>query len=363
MYYGIVLDSSKDGVKSYQGYLLGYGFVIPVSIWLPFQIIESFDIRGVGFRLGLVSLPMTVTLRCLESMYGFVDGTRNSLWEYVLASGFIVKPCYDQDGKAVPLTAERFWIAFRYHTSWLLFFTILHHIFQPLRYFPFATSFEANQLWLSFEIGHLYNTFIQAFLISTTLAFSVSGVGMLAALYTGVYFDSYITNNPILLSTSPSDFWGRRWNKLIHTGLKQGVYKPVRWNTGNRTLASVTAFAVSGIYHEYVWRLLFTSTSAQLAEGMLAENPSCCMSCYCHGLVGKQMLFFCWNGILIALEYMIGDKVGEMTKSLPQWLRSHLVVLLSLPVGHLFTADLTRSGYFESIQQALPAFVFTKIIR
>jgi hypothetical protein len=361
MYYGIVLDSS--GVQSSQRYLFGYGLVIPVSIWLPFQIIESFDIRGVGFRLGLVSLPMTVTLRCLESMYGFVGSGRNSLWDYVLGSGMIVKPCYDQDGKVVPLTAQRFGVAFHYHASWLLFFTVLYHIFKPFDYFPFATTFESNQVWVSFDIGHLYNTFIQAFLISSTLAFSVSGVGMLAALYTGVYFDSYITNNPILLSTSPSDFWGRRWNKLIHTGLKQGVYKPVRWHTGNRFLASIAAFTVSGIYHEYVWRLLFIATSAQLAEGMRPEAPACCMTCYCYGWAGKQMVFFCWNGVLIALEYLIGDRVGEVTKPLPQWLRSHLVVLLSLPVGHLFTADLTRSGYFESIQQALPVFLFSKIVR
>ena len=199
----------------------------------------------------------------------------------------------------------------------------------------------------------MYNTFIQAFLISTTLAFSISGVGMLAALYTRVHFDSYITDNPILLSTSPSDFWGRRWNKLIHTGLKQGVYKPVRWRTGSRTLASIATFAVSGIYHEYVWGILFRSTSVQLAEG--------CLSCYYHGGIGKQMTFFCWNGVLIALEYMVGHEIGRLTKPLPQLLRSHLVVMLSLPVGHLFTADLTRSGYFASIQQALPVFVFTKL--
>ena len=29
-----------------------------------------------------------------------------------------------------------------------------------------------------------------------------------------------MVDNPIFHSRSPSDFWGRRWNRLIHTGLK-----------------------------------------------------------------------------------------------------------------------------------------------
>jgi len=359
MYYGIVMGAPK-GKKGVQGYLLGYGFIIPVAVCLPLQIIDYFDIRGVGFRLGLVSLPMTVTLRCLETMYGFVSGSNDSLWEYVLGTGFIVKPCYDDNGKAIPLTSQRFSEAFRYHVSWMLLFAFLYHFVEPVRFSPFATSVVANQVWVSFDVGQMYNTFLQAFLMGTTLAFSISGVAILADLVTGVCFDIYITNNPMLLSTSPSDFWGRRWNKLIHMGLKQGIYKPVRWHTGNRTLASVAAFAASGLYHEYVWRVLFMTTTAQRAEGMRPDDPTCCISCYCYGWIGKQLLFFCWNGGFIAVEYLVGDKVAEITKPLPQWLRSHLVVLLSLPVGHLFTADMTESGYFESIQQALPLFRATK---
>ena len=311
MYYGIVLDASKDGVKSSQGYIIGYGLVIPLALWLPFQILNFLDLRGIGFRLGLVCLPMTVTLRCLESMYGFVDGNTISLWDYIVASGFIVKPCYDQSGKPCPLTLQHFGEALRYHTGWFLFFTVLCQIFEPFHYFPFPTNVTTpNTILISFDIGHLYNTFVQAFMMNATLTFSVSGASVLASLYSGVAFDGYITNNPMFLSTSPSDFWGRRWNNLIHTGLKQGIYKPIRWNTGNRTLASVAAFVASGLYHELVWKILFTPTSLQLAEGMHPDIQDCCLSCYCHGWMGKQLLFFGWNGILIAAEYAIGDKVG-----------------------------------------------------
>lgn len=355
MYYGIVLGSSKEGVKSISGYLIGYGLVIPTSLLLPFWLIDILDLRNVGYRMGLVCLPMTVTLRCLESMYGFVEEpARKSLFEYIAGSAFIVKPFRDQNQNLVPLTLEVVQRELRYHATALVSFAILFHIFEPFQWYPFPSEVQANQVWVSFDIGNLYNTFVQAFLTSTTLALSVSGCGVLASLLSGVAFDGTITDHPMFLSTSPSNFWGRRWNSLIHTGLKQGVYKPVRWRTGNRTLASITAFVASGIYHELVWKILFTPTSAQLADGMMPYDPKCCLSCYCYGWHGKQMVFFCWNGILIALEYLIGEHVGKATHFLPQWLLNHLVVVLSLPVGHLFTADLTKAGYFDSIRQALP---------
>jgi hypothetical protein len=89
-----------------------------------------------------------------------------------------------------------------------------------------------------------------------TLAFSLSGVSALASLMAGVEFDDRLTNFPIFLSESPSNFWGRRWNNLIHVGLKEGVYKPVGWNSGNRILASVTAFCVSGLSHDFLQQQL-----------------------------------------------------------------------------------------------------------
>jgi hypothetical protein len=362
MYYGIVLVSSKDDRNRLPGYLVGYGLIIPASLMLPFWLLETLDLRNVGYRMGLVCLPLTVTLRCLESMYGFVgEHERSSLWQYVAGSAFIAKPCRDHDQRLVPLSMRTFTMDFQYHVKWLLCVALLFHVFAPYQWCPFPSSVPADQVWVSFDVGHLYNTFLQAFLINATLAMSVSGCGVLASVLSGVSFDGVITDHPMFLSTSPSDFWGRRWNNLIHIGLKQGVYKPMRWNTGNHTLASVTAFVVSGLYHELVWKILFTPTTNQLAAGMMADDQNCCRSCYCHGWPGKQMIFFGWNGVLIALEYLIGDQVVHIMRPLPRWLRNHLVVMLSLPVGHLFTADLTMSGYFDSIRQALPLFVVTKL--
>ena len=168
-----------------------------------------------------------------------------------------------------------------------------------------------------------------------------------------------LSDSPLTRSSSPSDFWGRRWNNLIHVGLKQGVYKPVRKATDSRTLASIAAFCVSGIYHEYVSKVLFYSTIAQREEA--DGQGGCCSTCYCDAWFGKQLLFFAWNAILIAMEYAVGDRLQPIARRLPAFLRSHLLVMLSLPMGHLLMSDMTMSGFFQGMQQALPLVQVTPV--
>jgi hypothetical protein len=181
-------------------------------------------------------------------------------------------------------------------------------------------------------------------MMNITLGVSMSGVSALSTQLTGLQFDDNVTDNPMLQSKSP--------NNLIHQGLKQSVYKPVRYSTGSPAVAAVASFCVSGIMHEYVWMALFYLTTAQRGESQ--DVGSCCATCYCDAWFGKQLIFFCWNGVLIALEYLLGDRISKAMAPVPSLIRSHLVVLLSLPVGHLFTADVTMSGYFQHLQQILP---------
>lgn len=222
------------------------------------------------------------------------------------------------------------------------------------------------------------------------LKYSMAGVAIIPAILTGVQYDDDVTDYPLICSTSPSDFWGRRWNNLIHDSLKQGVYKPVRWYGKSRTVAFLAAFFASGLIHEYVWVLLFHQTTNQQSELLqLGEVSSCCAvlpdmgisttACYCQtGWFGKQLIFFGWNGILISLEFLFQmvttRRKGVISKDkrtdqlffwerinslVPWWFKCHIVVLLSLPVGHLFTADVIHSGMMTSLQLGLPLFRIT----
>lgn len=47
-------------------YLCGYGFVIPFALWVPFYVIQCFDLRNQGLRMNLCFTPLLVVFRCLE---------------------------------------------------------------------------------------------------------------------------------------------------------------------------------------------------------------------------------------------------------------------------------------------------------
>ena len=162
--------------------------------------------------------------------------------------------------------------------------------------------------------------------------------------------DEFFDSQPLFCATSPADFWGRRWNSLVHRNLMEGVYKPVRAVVASpysKPVAVAATFVVSGLLHEYVWALLFFRTHLEHAEG------NACRTCYEY-VRGKHLILFGWNGMLLLLEESRIGKIVEFLfsgwlKTLPSLVRSILVVLAALPEGHLFTEDLLDGGYFTQL--------------
>merc|ERR1719171_229598 len=68
-------------------------------------------------------------------------------------------------------------------------------------------------------------------------------------------FDSLDSmRQPLLLSTSVKEFWGRRWNLLIHNLMWRSFFKPfARGGSASRHVGAVLAFVMSGLFHEYMW--------------------------------------------------------------------------------------------------------------
>lgn len=397
LYYGVIVPGRRDedessfqaqsavsseaSIKSHctatattttsQGLLVGFGVVIPLTLLIPFYAISDFDIRNVGFRLAWVSLPMTMILRTLEAVFGYTSRQHSqSLGSYVRHTGLVLRPKYDPTDGGNPQAATVSSVAqvLQEYLFWMSCLAVAYHCFASTNFSPFTTlagtPFDGAR-YVYWDLPHLYDTFLQACVMNVTLTLSMTGASALGSLLTGVQMDDKVTLNPMFLSESVSDFWGRRWNNLIHVALKQGVYKPVRAATDSKSLASLAAFIVSGLCHEYVWMMLFFPTAAQLVEQMIDGDDGtnhCCRSCYCQSWVGKQLVFFGWNGVLIALEYFFGDTVAKHTKWLPRLLKSHLIVLLALPVGHLFTHDITQAGYFDQLKAAIPIIKNCKIV-
>ena len=150
-------------------------------------------------------------------------------------------------------------------------------------------------------------------------------------------------------SSSPSEFWGRRWNLLVHKGLKNGVYKPARKCTSSRIVGVISTFVVSGIIHEYVNFVMFNDYDSSSSSSDIVV----------YRFTWKQILFFGWNGVLITLEYCIGHWAifKWMSQNLPQIVLTAFVLCSALPLAHLFTGDWIRHGYFDAVYLAEPIIV------
>jgi len=229
----------------------------------------------------------------------------------------------------------------------------LYSIVEHFSYSPFARKTLSNEVdfhifnW--FQIGHLANNFINAYLTYLSLSLGTVGVGLAINLMFGMRTID-VTNNPMFKSTSPSDFWGRRWNQLVHGILKRGVFKPVR-KYYPKVLAIAATFIASGILHEYVLKII-TIVHDQKDESGLCDSrftPS----------YGNHAAFFIWNGIVIILEHMFGGLwlFQWMKKVLPKPIVSMLVIMTSLPVAHLFTDEYVKSGFFSDYKVAFPLII------
>lgn len=343
LYFGVILPmKEKQGVSS--ALLIGYGIVIPSALYIPFEIVDILNIQSVLIRLGSISISMTIPLRCLEAMHGHSDNCKS--WRnYVLATSFIFRPAMNEERQFQPITSRFLRRNIQKYVYHMAILCVLCSILSPLDYTPFPNSIhQFDQTIISLHWGDWYNAFVLATLVNETLQMSLSGAAALAGLYTKTQYDyENITNYPMFLSSSPSDFWGRRWNNLIHSDLKRGVYIPCRKRIGSKVVAGLSTFIMSGLLHEHVWMVLFFDKDSYW--------------------FGKQLLFFGWNGILLSLEYLLGETIGRiMSKQrIPRIIRNHLVVLLALPLAHLFTMDFQLADGFTTLQQLVPILIVTKL--
>ena len=124
---------------------------------------------------------------------------------------------------------------------------------------------------------------------------------------------------PMVLSTSPVDFWSRRWNLLVKRLFHRTIFLPLRQRRAPGALCALAAFVVSGLFHEYAF---------MAASGGRA--------------FGSNLLFFVSQGVICSLEVAL----GALGLRLPAWLReatylrAALTTLCLVPFSPLFMAPL-----------------------
>eukprot|EP00026_Physarum_polycephalum_P015160 Phypoly_transcript_15784.p1 GENE.Phypoly_transcript_15784~~Phypoly_transcript_15784.p1 ORF type:complete len:295 (+),score=39.43 Phypoly_transcript_15784:91-885(+) len=75
----------------------------------------------------------------------------------------------------------------------------------------------------------------------------------LTPLVTLDYYHFPPVNTWFLFSNSPRVFWGRRYNRIIHTIFLESVFVPLQDMGFSSTFSAFAAFIVSGIFHAHVF--------------------------------------------------------------------------------------------------------------
>ena len=194
------------------------------------------------------------------------------------------------------------------------------------------------------------------------------GIGLGINILTG-YSTISVMHNPLSECASPSDFWGRRWNRVIHGTLKvsymqstrkilkylilkheyciqRGVYLPLRQHF-SRSTSAVGTFVASGLLHEYI--LCIISLKGSLYKDHDRHVPA----------YGMHMAFFAWNGLVMTVEYALkGNRtLSRIRHSLPRPVVTAFVVMTVLPISHWFTDEYITSGFYTDISLGFPRIV------
>lgn len=300
-------------------WLIGYGLVVPTLLAAPLWIFAQWRASNITLMLCLCgAIPNIMTLRVLEAMHGTMPDYVTNRRMLILYYSSTLQLKFE-DGQPVPLTRDRFWEKLGHFFSVFVQSSLLFSVLLATDYQPFS--------------NHLANCYAMASITSLVLDGGASGLGLLTSLVTGYILENF-NESPLTKSTSPSDFWGQRWDRPVQSALRRGCYQPLRKYFTSHVAAFGT-FIVSGFIHEYV---LYTMTF----RSQHSYQPQ----------YGNQFIFFIWNGIVLLLErYCPRFK-------LPRPLQTALVIMTVLPISHLFTDEYIRSSFYNDASWAFPIIVY-----
>lgn len=325
---------------------------MPLCAVAPYYGVRYFGVKNKMIKFLCGTAQLTSFFRCSEAMFGFLPSSvDDSLKNLIVYMAFPVEVKFN-DGvvKATWAHVSSYLINF---VKYLFILGLYASVLLAYDYVPYPndegpalhdirllTGFTRQQMINNMSIAILFQLMLTAFGYGLNFLTSLCGAQQIPMML-----------NPLFESSSPSDFWGRRWNLVVHGILKRGVYKPVRTKF-SRLAASTATFLASGFFHEWLLSIVFYPDSD---EDIASCNPPIC---YLPGY-GRNSLFFVWNAIVIGLEYAIGGAAifQLLKKHLPLTVVSLLVASTALPMTHWFTNDYVRSDFFTDIQMGYPMIV------
>ena len=331
-------------------YILGWGCIIPVSFYVPYEMLYHLRIINTSVRMSTGTTAVIVAYRCIEAMYHTSPHTvEYDIYTYAIYYSSLLHFHWN------PITHQRRSITMSELIVNLGYFVLtgvllsillsylMHYDFQPF-VSPIQDVHNFHFNFDIFHLGHIGNMYLLAVVTYLTLSFGLE-ITSIGEQVKG-YYTQPIFYNPLFGSRSPSDFWNRKWNNMIHTILKYGTFYPAQQFMSNRTAVFLT-FLMSGFIHEYIWSLVFYCHPDDSAKPTFVP------------IYTKLTAFFAWNGIIMLLERPFAPFIQPITSKMPTLIVSTLVVFTALPVTHWFTGDWIVGDFFRQLSIGL--FVIRKM--
>jgi hypothetical protein len=298
--------------------------------------------------------PLLLLLLEKSAMYGCAPThVSSSLAAYAHYCGSPITLQYDQkEKKYIKTTIQDF-------LSHLKGFSISMFLLGAIQSFAMISHFEpfgsfAGQPWYNLSRllhpAQFGNNLVVGFIMQGYLFTATEGLITATILLTG-YKCEHVMENAIMTATSPSQFWGKRWNRLVHSVLKRGVYIPLRKHSVPRQWAAAGAFLASGIFHEWLLTFVFQPLPFELGP-----NGECVFPLCYQPSLGGSTAFMLYNAFVIMIEYAVGGTkpVAMFVTHVPTPLRTVALIMLGLPVVHWFCDPYTISNFFDHAAICVP---------
>jgi hypothetical protein len=152
-----------------QSYLVGFGIILPIALYIPFYLLETLDIRNKVITLSSTTVMTVVFFRCIEAMYGTSPSNgvmESSMWNYCSYYSSVVPFVWDiktKQRKSVTIQGLLFSLV-----DVLVHFlavSVVLSLLKAYRYKPYDDPVHLTELVISWDLvskEHLVNSYCHA---------------------------------------------------------------------------------------------------------------------------------------------------------------------------------------------------------
>ncbi|CAF4167135.1 unnamed protein product [Rotaria sp. Silwood2] len=156
------------------------------------------------------------------------------------------------------------------------------------------------------ELGVNYARIFMFYLSIMTISYIFDTEMIVVRIFTrDKYTLESVTNFPIF-SLSLQEFWGRRYNRIVHMVLKESVFEPVRVEFSSSIVGALATFIMSGLLHVHVCLVAFDDRSSSF----------------------PTFIFFFLHGIACCLETTVKIKFPDHIR----WIITQTFLLITSPL-------------------------------